>query len=117
MNKQVVVRTHPKSWSQTTYSLQKYLNDGYKVVHVTPLENSITEYILEKQDDNGDVEDKRFLRESLFTMAKMVMAYSGDDFTTVGFLLMPFNITIKDSLGQIKELDDLLEEFIHATKV
>lgn len=49
MMKQVVVRTYPKNWTNTTGNLQDLLNKGYKVVHITPLPESITEYIVEKE--------------------------------------------------------------------
>lgn len=48
--KQIVVRTYPRGWTDTTNGLQYLLNEGYKVVHITPLENSITEYIVEKEE-------------------------------------------------------------------
>lgn len=49
MIKQSVVRTYPKSFSRTTERLTEYLEAGYVVKHITPLEDSITEYIVEKE--------------------------------------------------------------------
>ena len=49
MASQVVVRTYPKGWSDQMASLQNYLSKGYKVVHITPLPDGITEYIVEKE--------------------------------------------------------------------
>jgi len=49
--RQMVIRTYPKGWTQTTNSLQNLLTDGWLVVHITPLEGSITEYIVEKEID------------------------------------------------------------------
>lgn len=48
MVKQCVVRTYPKGWTSTTERLTEKLNDGFKVKHITPLEDSVTEYILER---------------------------------------------------------------------
>lgn len=47
--KQVVVRTYPKGWTNTTTRLQKFLDEGYKVVYATSLPDGITEYIVEKE--------------------------------------------------------------------
>ena len=52
MVEQVVVRTYPKGWTHTTSNLQNLLDMGYKVVHITPLPDSITEYIVEREVQN-----------------------------------------------------------------
>ena len=59
MTKQVVVRTYPQGWTNATASLQKYLNNGYRVVMVSKItsEKSVEclEYILEKNEEvNND---------------------------------------------------------------
>ena len=51
MKRQMVVRTYPRGWTQTTNKLQDLLTDGWIVANITPLENSITEYIVEKEGD------------------------------------------------------------------
>ena len=56
MADQVVVRTYPKGWTNQMTSLQSYLSKGYKVVHITPLPDGITEYIIEKE-----IKDKKEL--------------------------------------------------------
>lgn len=49
MKKQCVVRTYPGNWTRTIENLSEKLNDGWVVVFITPLQDSITEYILEKE--------------------------------------------------------------------
>ena len=49
MANQVVVRTYPIGWANRMANLQSYLSKGYKVVHITPLPDGITEYIVEKE--------------------------------------------------------------------
>lgn len=46
---QAVVRTYPNGWTNQTTSLRKLLNEGYRVVFVTPLPEGILEYIVEKE--------------------------------------------------------------------
>ena len=47
MADQVVVRTYPKGWTNQMATLQNYLSKGYRVVHITPLPDGVTEYIIE----------------------------------------------------------------------
>lgn len=47
---QKVVRTYPTSYNVTTRQLSDLLDQGYKVVHITPVSNGINEYIVEKND-------------------------------------------------------------------
>ena len=47
--RQKVIRTYPKGWTNNTTRLEKLLEEGYKVVHITPLPDGITEYIVEKE--------------------------------------------------------------------
>jgi len=44
-----VVRTHPKERARTLNTLRTLLEEGYRVVHITPLKNSIIEYVFEKE--------------------------------------------------------------------
>lgn len=49
--RQKVTRTYPTTWTNNTTRLENLLKEGYKVVHITPLPDGITEYIVEKEVD------------------------------------------------------------------
>lgn len=92
MVNQKCVRTYELYCGKNNYAtenncdeLNKFLDDGWKVVMVTPKSN-YNEYIVEKQTTNNIDKSKRLMKEAL----TVINGYGGEDFK-------------QDIIGQLKE--------------